>query len=869
MQKILRTVAAILFLIFIGASYFYYHPYYFNSAALDLASFCPSGGALFCGAGITWLLLMICAVLAIGLSLYRFLYHGNALVTFSLRPVALFLYAQGFLLLLLSIYFFQSDFSSKYAVGWGAAMTSFMALWGMTCFYLLLFLLLMALIGYRLLQLANTTFRERSVRIAVSIGLGMSVFIFVSSILGQMGLFSVGPLVALAVLIVAFSFPVGKKLINDLFWEPVVLSFGYNTISWFLFFVLALLLAMNIIDVARPFPIGWDDMGVYMNFPRQIASHQGLLPGYAGQAYMLITALGFTIAHSTTVALFFSWLGGVLAIYALYAFGKQFISSQAGLLMAAVMYSLPMVMHQSFADLKTDMGLFFFLIVAFLCLLLAIQERENKSRFVRLLVLTGVFVGTALAIKITTAIALFPILAIVAWRLGGPWSGIATFALINSLYFYKFVTLPDIPATTRLSIASVSAVIALFALGIAVWHKERLITCLKYLVIVGGASLFVFSPWLIKNVVEAGAFTVEAIMWGGPAPAPRINWNAIGVDPGASCVFTAVSEELGRYISRDTGLARYAVVPWEMTMNLNQTGFYVDIGFVFLAFIALLSLFYSGVWSLLFFGVVGVMLPVLDFILPGFTIIPYVPTILLGELVFFSLYDRQTELEERKFWQNIIMLFVLCWYFWLFVASGVPWYGVVGFLFALLLVVRAWLLAPTISKVLRGMLTLALVIGLLATTLLRETKFGSSNLLAYSFGVRSADQVLATTNPLYPAIIKAINSDVDHYVYRIGTFINYFIDNNRERVFDDAQLDVFTCIDGDGSSNVRTLERLKTLGFKYLIYDTNTASIEKDPNGTLHQKTKRFMDFARATLTAVAPTDPTNTRNGIILFEIK
>lgn len=894
MQKIFRLVSAAFFLLFVGYMYFKSHPVYLNLQAIGQAKswsgkdLCPQAGALLCTDGITWQLLILGVVVVLGVSLYRWIYKGNPLVQWSLRPIAMFLYSQAFLLLVLSLYFFQSDFTKKYVSTWGASMMSFMSMWGSICFYLLLFVTVSAFLGYRLLQLFQTSFRERAVRIAIAIGLGISVFIFIFAILGQVGWFSLGPVIIFAVAAFAFSYPVWKKVLNDLFWEPVQLSFAYNQVSWFFVLILGLVLTMNIVDVMRPFPIGWDDLGVYMNFPRQIAGHGSLLAGYAGQAYMLITALGFTLAHSTTLAMFFSWLGGALAIYALYAFGKQFISSEAGLLMAAIMYSLPMVMHQSFADMKTDMGLFFFIIIAFLCLFLAMQEQANKARFWRLLVLSGIFLGTALAIKITTAIALFPLLAVLAWRFSGIWSGIAAFALLNSVYFYKFVTAPDISPTLKLNIASASLVIGLLALVWGIFSREKVVYFFRSILVLVGAIAITFSPWLLKNVLETNSLSLANMMWGGAAPSPTINWQAINVDSQA-CFYTATSEELGRYISQDTGFARYASLPWDMTMNVNQGGFYVDISFLLLAFSAVGIMFFPGWWSLVLLGVSGILVPLVVFLeafrmeplailtyMSGGIVSPviapylsYTPLVLFVGLLAGILYYKNGELEERKLWQNVVLLFVLCWYFWLFVASGIPWYGVAGFLFALLLVWRSWQVSLTIHPVLRGLMTALIVVSLLSTTLLRETRFVSQNLLAYAFGLRTEEQALANTNPLYPTIIKILNKDLSHPVYRVGTFINYFVDDNRTRVFDDAQLDAFKCIDGDGTDNARTLERLKTLNFRYLVYDTNTDTIEKDKNGTLHQKTKRFMEFARSSLTAVVPADINNAKNGIILFEIK
>lgn len=41
--------------------------------------------------------------------------------------------------------------------------------------------------------------------------------------------------------------------------------------SEWLFIILTFLIGVNFINVVRPMPIGWDDLGVYMNYPRIMA----------------------------------------------------------------------------------------------------------------------------------------------------------------------------------------------------------------------------------------------------------------------------------------------------------------------------------------------------------------------------------------------------------------------------------------------------------------------------------------------------------------------------------------------------------------------------------------------------------------------
>lgn len=73
-------------------------------------------------------------------------------------------------------------------------------------------------------------------------------------------------------------------------------------------------------------------------------------------------------------------------------------------------------------------------------------------------------------------------------------------------------------------------------------------------------------------------------------------------------------------------------------------------------------------------------------------------------------------------------------------------------------------------------------------------------------------------------------------IYRIGTFLTYFIDNNRSRFYDDSLVMNFGKFFYDSNPNT-TIERMKKLGLKYLLVDLNAATIDKDPR---HDLTKRF-----------------------------
>lgn len=822
--QVVRLIVGVGFAATIMLSYFQHHTAYTD--------------AVFKNKGVLLPVLLAGMFLIAGWSFANYVNKNDEEVSRDVRPYSLWLWAMLFISVIVVIYYAVSPFTASFIgqltqksavyLNWTGALWSF---WSYA-FPIFLFLtglsLVVAGIGYRVFGLLNWEFESRLERMVLGVALGLTLLITLLAGIGLVGLFNLPVVGILGLVSVVFTWSAWKSVVNDFLWEEVTISFSYRKMNWVWCLILFTIIGFNIIDLIRPFPIGWDDLGVYMNFPRQIAMKGALLKGYTGQAYMLITSLGYLVANSATWAMFLAWWGGILSLWAVYLLGKKFVSSEAGIVMAAIMYGLPMIMHQSFADMKLDPPLFFFIVIGFYTVFRALQLHSEGEKSVQWLAFAGILWGMALAVKITTALALFPILIVLAWRYGSKWWALAVGFLLHALYFYQFVTVSDIPATGRFWIVWISIAIALVFTIIALIKRQAYWPWLRasaYLII---GMFVIWLPWTFKVISDTPVLSISSfistIFYGGQSPAPQIAWNKIGIEPSV-CTYTGGTEELGRYIGNEPNLLqKYTSVFWDLTMNINQAGFYVDISFLFLGLIPLLLLFWRKV-------------------------------------------------DWPHFWQNIVLCFCLIWYFWLFVASGVPWYGLAGFLPGLLLIVRVKELAQKQMWFGQYIIPLLIIISLISTSFLRESKFANTGQMAYAFGIMSAQDVLRSTNQSYPAIIAALNSDAPtttspHYIYRVGTFINYFIDNNRERVYDDAQLDTFRCIDGDGTDDVRTLNRLRTLGFHYMIYDTNTETIEQNTQGTLHRKTNRFKQFAFKNLKVIAPKDQAQYRNGIILFEI-
>ena len=78
---------------------------------------------------------------------------------------------------------------------------------------------------------------------------------------------------------------------------------------------------------------------------------------------------------------------------------------------------------------------------------------------------------------------------------------------------------------------------------------------------------------------------------------------------------------------------------------------------------------------------------------------------------------------------------------------------------------------------------------------------------------------------------------------RIGTFFQYFIERNNERVLEDNQLAFFDNLYNSIPDKLELTAVLKGQGYKYLIIDFNVDSIDRTPDQSLMKKTTRLETF--------------------------
>ena len=185
-------------------------------------------------------------------------------------------------------------------------------------------------------------------------------------------------------------------------------------------------------------------------------------------------------------------------------------------------------------------------------------------------------------------------------------------------------------------------------------------------------------------------------------------------------------------------------------------------------------------------------------------------------------------------------------------------------LWSLIFPQRAYRIVPTVP----GLVLVAL--SLMTAYSQRFWQFDQQrNLFEYPIGKVSYEAMRERTIPHYDDIremieLRAEQNQERPYVYRVGTFIPYFIPKNLEVLpVADHQLDFFNCLYQEHDAAL-TLKRLQALGFNSIIFDTNTHTIEQDPNGSLHQKVQEFVDFVNTP--GLGVTLPINDPDGGIAF---
>lgn len=684
------------------------------------------------------------------------------------------------------------------------------------------------------------------VDITVSAGLGACVWVALLWSLAVLQFITMPVVWAFALLIPVVAYK------DTLYWLRTLTSpRETQEVRWLsgealLLWLLLSYLALNFLTVVRPFPIGWDDLGSYLNRPRLMVSYGHFIFSMAPFQWEYLTSLGFALfgfnsIFGATASMAVNWTAGALAVLAVAGFARHFMGRSAGLLSALLYYTLPLVGHFSFADMKIDNAIFAMGTLSMFALFLALFPRTEETDASRAglpwrwIALSGLFAGFAFAMKPTAVMVLMAVFSVLAGA-SLHWIGFfgAVSLAIAAFIFQRALNIADIAqrvaggdGISSSIVLGAVAILAVCSLGAAaLLRPARIRTTLFSALIFVALFAASISPWVYHNNFLRGRIIPTYLELGVPnSNSPSFNIDGregsdgkrpyrelpaeLYVDKSQpACQATGSTEELDRYWGYGEGWSHYLTLPWRTVLNLDSAGYYVTTS------------------------------PVL-FLFPLLLLLPF----------FWMRRGRWLK------WLWVATAFLIVQ--WMFLANGIPWYGIGMFLGLAICAEALYVHAPDLfSRTAAGVL---IALALICSFGQRFWQYEiQRNMLEYSFGKISATALQKRTIPHYDdvaesAVARGQSMPDRPYLYRIGTFIPYFIPKNLEVIgVSDHQLDFFNCLFAERDPAL-TLRRLQILGFNSIVFDTNTATIERDPNGSLHQKVNAFLEFANSRSLGLVP----------------
>ena len=397
-------------------------------------------------------------------------------------------------------------------------------------------------------------------------------------------------------------------------WSQIRLAIGE-----FFVFVAFVALWIGLISIVRPYPIGWDDLGVYMNYPHLIAQAGELFPLGFMYSWQIFTWIWY-LFNSPTQAFFLnvSWL--FLSFFALNTILSSLLKSEKKtilplpIILSTIFIALPMVVFQSTKDMKVDEWLFFLSITALYYVYTyfsKLKEKSDKNSSLLLLFFIWIIVGFCFSIKFTTILLIIWIIALISYaRLWISWMlwYIGLFLWIFTIWNlwglmqvninpYNIEWLELRSGVVLLWLGFISLIFSFFK------NKKIIIPYIKEVLIFVLWVFVVLVPWLWKNLYDIypNISVGSLVTWWNSSFIP--DYKKIYSDTELEKINTELrkdsvkeglsttNEDLLRYIWYENWILKYVNMFWNLTMQKNQSWEYTNIWFIFFAFLPLIFIF--------------------------------------------------------------------------------------------------------------------------------------------------------------------------------------------------------------------------------------------------------------------------------------
>ncbi len=649
--------------------------------------------------------------------------------------------------------------------------------------------------GRRLLNLFDKKNAKESLnQLILSSAVGITFLMLAFYFLALFGQYNSTSVIVFFSAIILFCSKDSYFWLKNFFAKSITIQSKYFSPYILLLIVSIIFIAQNFLSILRPIPIGFDDLNVYMNNAKLMAEKGHLISGAMSYYAELFTGLGY-LFKNPPLAFLLALFSGILSIIAIYYLvndycckrGFSINSSRTYAIFSTVLfYTLPLVAFPSSQDMKVDLMGFF---LSMSSLILIWQWREKYlggKNNLPLLFLSGFLAGVGVAVKYTNLL----------------------FAFVLLVYLILIV------------------------------YRKNKLNLKKYLAVIffGAAVILPVTPISIRNIYQTRSLAVADIRFGKADNQKLIADPAFDSGKNIEANFdkymrerrTGDKVEVGRYLGYDNKLKKYLLLPLRLTSNSLVYGPYLNIGYLFLAFIPLTLLIVFSRKKLIKSA---------------------------NGSIISSEYDDERLEKTKSYFYEIFFLAVVFWLGWLFTASGIIWYGLSGFIFLLILTIEAYhYIRYNFAKPFVFFTHTIVVIWLILALFLRFSYLPSQNImtspdnLKYARGEITDKDVTNTFFGRYLSIIDQMNQDILSHpdnppkIYRVGTFYKYFIANNDQVVCDDQLLDKFAYAYQDRNDE-KMLQRLKNNNIKYIIFDISIKNVDKSPDQTLFKKYEDFRNF--------------------------
>ncbi len=449
---------------------------------------------------------------------------------------------------------------------------------------------------------------------------------------------------------------------------------SFNLISTeFLFLILVVVLSINLINIVRPMPIGWDDLWVYMNFPRQMA--QSWVIDFLGWMYswQIFTGIWYMISEPVQ-AFFLNSVWGFLTVIVLILIVSDLFSNikskgekhiiNIWLLLSVIFISMPMVVFHQAKDMKVDEGLFFVSIIVFYLIFKIYSHFQNrdftssfqlnnqkdnkidikkneKYFFIKLFFVAWILAWFAFSIKLTSLM----LISSVIWLIFYKHIGLAWFLWYLGVYFAIFTkarlwdylnVVYDKDNNILINIFSILSLIlwlSLIVFGV-LKRRKQFKNLFKNILIFFLWIFIALSPWFFKNISQILSKDLNVnsiwVILGGKGDNLNIDLENIYSKQELEKIeeqkefrrisnsWTTQNEDFWRYFWYEKWINNYIKLPWNLTMQVNQWWEFTTIWWLFLALIPALFLFLKFRKRYLEYLILSVLfLEILLFVIPS------------------------------------------------------------------------------------------------------------------------------------------------------------------------------------------------------------------------------------------------------------